>query len=203
MLRRLRGARCLLSFVATAASLPACGGEADSGDPPSDVRVAVGRIEGTDAAIATLVDAQGAVAYVCGGPTTFESWTRWYHGSDDEGDADGEVALASADWLLEIDDSGLSGSVLEPSGVAHAWSATPASEGTGLFTAVDAGCRAGVVVSGEESIQGVWCDDLGRFAQVTPVLPIDTLRFDVTVALPEGIRILAVERARATSVLSP
>jgi hypothetical protein len=172
-----------------------CGCGATTSDVDPVASVAVGRIEDSDAVVALVRDGDGIVLYVCGGAATLDDWTRWFHG-----DA-GTVVPGANGWTVEIDDSEPSGVVRDPEGEPHEFVATPVSGTAGLYTAVDASCRTGVVVDADLAAQGVWCDDLGHFAQVTPVTPIDAQGFRVRVALPEGGHDLTVERASTTAAL--
>lgn len=152
-------------------TLTACGAE------PTEASTWVGSAEGSDVVVA-LTYQDGAVrAYVCGGPATYATHSRWFDGSADEF---GRFSTSQDGWTIagELDLESATGRVFPPAGEALSFSMRSAEEDSveGLYAVVDAGCRTGVVVqhdaSGEPTAQGVWCDAQGRFAQVTPVTPI-------------------------------
>ncbi len=133
---------------------------------------AVGQVASSDAVVGlSWHDNAAVVAYVCGGETTLQDWTRWFQGTVDS-DA---VALTEGEWTLAgtWDGEAWQGTLEGPDGSSE-WSAEPGQDDlVGLYEADDGGCTAGVVVSeqtGELSAQGAWCDpDAGVLRQVTPV----------------------------------
>jgi hypothetical protein len=185
-----RGSR-LTAALLTMVGAAGCGGESVNpvGAEPMTV---VGRVQDTDVAIAVVSDAEGSVAYLCGGPETLQPWTRWLAG--DGGvleDTDGEG------WRVEVDDDGAGGWVRPPGEGALPWQATEATGDAGLYSTVDEGCRTGVVVDAAYGAQGVWCSKQqggkqGYVEQVTPVTPISKAGFLVEVALSSGVRELTV-----------
>lgn len=187
LLRRWLGSR--VSAVACAvAAASGCSSEAVDPVAAVEPRTVVGRVSGTDVAIAVVSDASQSVGYLCGGPTTLSPWTRWLAG-------DGALLVgADATWSVEIDDGGLSGTVYPADGAPIPWQGAQASGSAGLYTAVDAGCRTGVVVETETQAQGAWCNSQGWLEQVTPVTPISVEGFEVQVELASGERQLVVRR---------
>ena len=181
---------CVRLAVAAAVCSGVVGCSSEAVDPVGGLepRTVVGRVEGTDVAIAVVSDASRSVGYLCGGPATLSPWTRWLVG-------DGAL-LAGGDesWSVEIDDDGLSGTVYPHDGVAARWEGAEAEGSGGLYTVVDAGCRTGVVVETESKAQGVWCNAQGYLEQVTPVTPISSEGFWVQVVLDSGARELEVRR---------
>lgn len=161
------------------------------------------------------VEEDGAIrAYTCGGPTTYETRSRWFVGEVDEA---GAFLLTRGDgWTLEgeIRDTATHVELSPPSGDATTFSVRPANQGEGaaakvpegLYDVTDAGCRTGAVAwvdeVGEQHLQGTWCDSADHFAQVTPVMPIALfnggleIRVDLTF-LGEGTRDLVVMPSEA------
>lgn len=146
----------------------------DPGEAPSQW---VGALPGTDLALALTSEGDGALrAYVCGGPDTYATHSRWFEGTLT---ADGAFDAVREGWALTGDagPDGASGTLTSPDGDELPFDAHPATAPLeGLYFALDSGCRTGAVVwtgaAGEPSLQGTWCDDQSHFEQVTPVLPI-------------------------------
>lgn len=183
--------RFSLGAVALASLLLAgcAGAEAEVND------VAVGTILGTDAVIGRVSDGDKVTFYMCGGPTTYSSMTRWFSGVDD---ASGAVVLESGGWQVLSDPGGHSGRIVPPDGPALVFEAHAARFGTpeGLYAAVDGTCRTGAVVlqppgADAPMVQGAWCGgaDGSRFEQVIPILPGDVSRSGIAVRADiDGIR---------------
>lgn len=165
------------------------GGEAGADD------VAVGTILGTDAVIGRVSDGDKVTFYMCGGPTTYGTMTRWFSGLDD---ASGAVSLENDGWQVVSDPGGHSGRILPPEGPALVFEAHATRFGTpeGLYAAVDSGCRTGAVVlqppgAAGPTVQGAWCggSDARRFEQVIPILPGDVSSGGIAVHVDiDGIR---------------
>ena len=183
--RTFLGAASLLSAL-----LAGCaGGEVGASD------VAVGTILGTDAVIGRVSDGDNVTFYMCGGPSTYSSMTRWFSGADD---ASGAVALESDGWQVLNDPGGHSGRIVPPEGPTLVFEAHATRFGTpeGLYAAVDSGCRTGAVVlqppgADTPTVQGAWCGgaDGGRFERVIPILPGDVSSAGIAVrANVDGIR---------------
>ena len=162
-----------LAGLLSALLVGCAGGEAGAND------VAVGTVLGTDAVIGRVSDGDKVTFYMCGGPTTYSTMTRWFSGADD---ASGAVSLENDGWQVVSDPGGHSGRILPPTGPALAFEAHATRFGTaeGLYAAVDSGCRTGAVVlqpSGADAptVQGAWCggSNGSRFEQVIPILPDD------------------------------
>jgi len=156
--------------------------------------VAVGSVLGTDAVIGRVSDGQQVTFYVCGGPTTYGTMTRWFSGVDD---VSGAVSLEKDGWYVESDPGGHSGRLIPPEGPALAFEGHAARFGTpeGLYSAVDEGCRTGAVVvqppgAKGPAVQGAWCgSDSARFEQVIPILPGDVSSRGIAVRVNvDGIR---------------
>jgi hypothetical protein len=183
--RTLLGAAGLLSALCAGCA----GGEAGASD------VAVGTILGTDAVIGRVSDGDKVTFYMCGGPTTYSTMTRWFSGADD---ASGAVSLENDGWQVVSDPGGHSGRILPPEGPALVFEAHETRFGTpeGLYAAVDNGCRTGAVVlqppgSSAPIVQGAWCGggDGSRFEQVIPILPGDVSGGGIAVHVNvDGIR---------------
>jgi hypothetical protein len=168
--------------------LAGCAGTAGGDD------VAVGTVLGTDAVIGRVSDGQQVTFYVCGGPTTYGTMTRWFSGADD---ASGAVSLEKDGWQVLSDPGGHSGRIVPPQGPALAFEGHAARFGTpeGLYSAVDGGCRTGAVVvqpqgAAGPTVQGAWCRaDGARFEQVIPILPNDVNAGGIAVRVDvDGIR---------------
>lgn len=157
----------------------------------------------TDAWVGVTVLDDDAVAYVCGAGDTLGSHTRWMYV-----EADGADLVFERDgWRLEVkvQTEQVKGQLLAPDGTAHALALQPrdgqprVSDIAGLYTALDAGCRAGLIIAsstaeGEVSARGAWCDSFGFVAQVTPVSPVRETLHGITVAAdtPFGFRSFSV-----------
>jgi hypothetical protein len=139
----------------------------------------VGEVEGTSLMIGVVRDGDSLAAYVCGHADTLTTHTRWFSGSLG---SDGETfTLQTDDWQLtgSLDEGGIQGALIEPGGVSTALSLAAAGPDTlsGLYSVMDSGCRAGLIVvdSGASSAlltQGAWCDGAGLVKQVTPMMPV-------------------------------
>lgn len=187
----MKSPRFLLGLAGLLSSpLVGCaGGEAAANN------VAVGTILGTDAVIGRVSDGDNVTFYMCGGPTTYGTMTRWFSGPDD---ASGAISLRSDDWEVVSDPGGHSGRILPPQGPALLFEAHETRFGTpeGLYAAVDGGCRTGAVVlqppgADAPTVQGAWCGggDGSRFEQVIPILPGDVISGGIAVHVDiDGIR---------------
>lgn len=146
----------------------------------------MGKIDGSDAWLAISVSSSRAVAFVCGGPTTLTSHTRWLATTIDK-----DVSSMETDgWRLDVfvNDEWVSGDLTSPDGVGQGFQidvvpgSSPESSSratddgiTGLYAAMDSGCRAGVIVRGTaDSFEtaGAWCDSEGAVAPLSPALPL-------------------------------
>ncbi len=158
------------------------------GDEGASPVSAVGTVAGTDAVVGASTEGGLVTFYLCGGPSSYDTATRWFVGA---GDASGAFTLKRDGWTVTGDLGQGSGEVTSPDGETRAWRTHPATPGTleGLYATVDSGCRTGAVIlqpdaSAEPRLQGAWCDDSGQFAQVTPILPV------ALTAQGVGIRVL-------------
>jgi hypothetical protein len=155
-----------------------CGGEEGISPVALPVQSYVGDVEGSDARVAVVEDGEELVAYLCGGPTSFATLTRWFRaplpeqGSPFHLEKDGIVIEGSvSDGLAE-------GEIVASDGTRLAFQAeaTPRGDLAGLYGAQDEGCMTGVIIGsaapGEEPlVQGTWCSASGSRAQVIPILP--------------------------------
>jgi hypothetical protein len=165
------------------ASAAALGGGAgcagvESVDPVS-APVYVGNVAGTDALLAVVVDGEEVVAYVCGGPSSFETHSRWFRAP--VGDTRERAINLENDGLSlvgSLEGSVARGELREPDGTIRSWTAAALHGGlAGLYAAEDEGCMTGVIVGESEDgadppAQGTWCNAAGVRAQVTPLQPI-------------------------------
>ena len=112
--RSLSSPSCLVPLIGalSLALLAGCGADADAPAGEGGVEVVAGRIEQSDAVIAKVRDPSGVVAYVCGGSSTLDAWTRWYRSSGEEGE------LSRDGWSLVVDGEGASGTLTSPQGSA-------------------------------------------------------------------------------------
>lgn len=176
-----------------ALGLLAC--SAEEQDPVAPEGQWVGQLTGTDAWVAISTAGDDAVAYICGGPTSLDSHTRWLLGS---GGAT-ELTLEADGWTLtaSVTADGASGTLVDPTGDEADFDAVvaPSQDVAGLYTAMDAGCRDGVIVVSSTASQGAWCDDLGNLAEVTPVTPaqMSPVGFEVEADTAVGAREFFVE----------
>ena len=150
----------------------------------------VGSVEGTDAVVGAVTEDGKATFYLCGGATTFQSFTRWFSGAEG---ADGALSLEST---RDGTTFGLTGSLAAGSGTITtgtqtlSWRAEPATgDMNGLYAAMNGSCRIGAVVGDLHgkgtALQGVWCEEKAGnedvYLQVTPITPI--------ALTPEGIEV--------------
>jgi len=162
----------------------------------------IGRVEGPgqDAAVGVVSDGATVTFYLCGGPLTYATLTRWFQGN---AGADGTFTLLDNGGFTGSGDlhSG-AGQITTDMGQTLDWTVRPAAtDEEGLYAAMDGACRTGAVVgdldgTGTARLQGTWCDGLGRFAQVSPLTPADMLTYqgiDVEV-LTDPVQSLYVER---------
>ena len=138
------------------------------------VTTQVGRAGG-DAAIAVATRGAEVSVYLCGGPSTFASLTRWFEGAVG---ADERLSLTSDDGAVLTGDLAAGrGEIATPDGQTLAYRVSAAGAAVeGLYEAEGA-CHAGVVAGdldgdGQTHFQGAACDAEGKVAQVTPILPV-------------------------------
>ncbi len=167
-------------------------------DPTWSVGTSVGDADGTDVVIGITTGASSGVAYVCGGPDTMRSHTRWIDLAPTAlglaGEADG--------WSIDGSETGdgWAGELISPDGETTPWSTTwAAGLVEGLYDSDEGACRAGAVVLDDgDRMQGVFCLTGSLSAQVVPVgqivlqdgaIPVRALsnppvEFTVTPAVP-------------------
>ncbi len=161
---------------------PDAGGDGDGEErdasEPELLRLA-GEVEGTDVAVGAVVDRlRQARIFFCGGPTSYETATRWVTA---EIDRDGSYAYEGDGWRVRgtIETDRLTGTLERTGEQSRAFRAEAAREGTlaGLYEG-EADCgRLGLIVlqptaAAEAEGQGA-CVGAGHLPeQVNPILPI-------------------------------
>jgi len=195
-----------LCLLTGAIALSAC---ADETVAPLDDGVVsyAAALAGSDAVAAVATSGDDVALYVCGGPTSFETRSRWYLGKR----ANGEADIASDDGgtaHVVFSDGEVTGTVTEPTGATFDVRLdlmTPGGPG-GVYFVIDSGCRTGVVVidhgnAAEPTVQGTWCSDHDIFAQVTPITPIEDDTREIQVkTIPTDV---APEKTLAVKLANP
>jgi len=146
-----------------------------------------GPVDGVDAWVAVQGDGDAAIAYVCGGPSSMSTHTRWFTGAD----GGASLAMEKDGWTLAAELPGPGGpdggTLTDPDGRAYDFQTADDAD---LFTAQNAGCRDGAIVRpgarGEAAAQGVWCDGDGALAQVTPIGSIGLGLAEIEVEVDTG-----------------
>jgi hypothetical protein len=175
-----------------------CGGAMSAASSTS-----VGALSGSDARLGIVRSGEKIVAYVCGGPKTYTTHSRWFSGQV----SSRSVSLEKDGWTLAIDlyDEAALGTLTAPEGTdSLTFETAPHVAGTiaGIYGALDRGCRTGVVVtqsssSDPPSYQGTWCDSSGHVEQVEPGASMPSMGdgsgFEVVVQRPDGRATLFVE----------
>lgn len=148
-------------------------GSATGGTGDSE-RMHVGRIEGSTATIAVVVEGDAATVYVCGTEDTLNTHTRWFRGLGLTGGA--FSGSDASGWAVEgsIDGASISGTLTDATGAASAFSASAVDTDpvAGLYTAVLDGCETGVVVQSATDAQGAYCSTTAEFDQVIILQPV-------------------------------
>lgn len=169
----------------TVFALGLVGGCGAAEEPPTAVQF-VGEVPGTDALIGIVVGGDGRsdwAAYVCGGPMTLASHTRWYAGGPTELVKDGW----KIDGMQETGDT-MTARLVPPVSFGSPVEVTllradSVSAPAGIYTTTDGECRLGAIVltaGGPAKLQGTRCY-LNGVAQVTPLQPL--------VMTSEGLRV--------------
>ncbi len=172
-------------FVLIACNAVACGqaeSAPDRGPSTGSARTFAGALNGTDAMVAAVESGTDWVFYICGGPATLATLTRWLEARVDPKDASSLKATDRGVTLVATRGSdSINGTLEDPSGAVFSFEAdridAPVGIAAGLYAALDSGCRTGLVVVPSSTrepsrTQGVWCDANGRVGQVTPIEPI-------------------------------
>lgn len=192
--------RVLSSFaLATVFALaPACTSSVGVGTVSLDGTY-VGTVSGSDAWIATYAQGNQIAVYVCGGPTSYTTASRWYFGTI----AARHASLSAEGWSVDVDleEGHATGKLTPPSaGAPFTFDAAKARSGSfdGLYFAVDDGRKAGVIVRHElgkdPAILGTWFGPTpDARAQVTPIKPVDQTVFDVSFTFGSQTRTLTVK----------
>lgn len=190
----------LLSQLARLTSLTAClaapvvlagcdDGYTEPSDAQLEARVLVGEIEGTDIALAVLVDGDDISVYQCGDEDNVDTETRWYHGtigtSDDPDAFDLEAETEDGRITGRRSADGLEGEVELSDGTIASFRVEGVADDAeaGVYLAQDGDLSTGVIVRGEGDaleFQGATCDQVACF-QVIILAPIaiDGGRFSV------------------------
>lgn len=177
--------------VGLAVLLAGCSSEEPADEAPAEGQW-LGQMASSDAWVALSAEDGRVAAYVCGGPSTLETHTRWW-----SGDAAADLSLVEDGWTFAatLAAGSIDGTLTDADGHAEDFSLVERPDGglAGLFTGFDSGCRAGVIVLGDGSVQGAWCNSEGLFAQVTPVMPVSLDGFEVMADTAIGERTFDVE----------
>jgi hypothetical protein len=118
---------CALAVVAVANG---CGSEVT---PQSAVAVArsVGRVTGTDAYIAVVATASGAIVYVCDGTERTVTTSVWFDGGVTAGAFDLRAGTSRVSGRVSSTD--ITGTFTGTDGVGHAFTAMTATDTAGLY----------------------------------------------------------------------
>ncbi|MBK8256414.1 MAG: hypothetical protein IPK82_27565 [Polyangiaceae bacterium] len=137
---------------------------------------------------AGMVVSDGDVlVYVCGGDQSFLTLHSWLNG---EVISNNSVQVYSEQWdgYGYLDSQSAWFDVSDPQGNFVSFQMDSARDDIdGLYEVFDSGCRTGAVVwtdsAGEAHLQGVWCDEQGNRAQVTPVGPVTLTNEGIQVSI--------------------
>jgi hypothetical protein len=186
--------KSFLIVIVSAFLLAGCGGESGEQDAaPGKRSVYVGALVGAGVAVAMVEQGGTLSLYFCGSGEALTYHTRWFSGALE----DDRIDLSEDGWSLtgKIDEGEVIGALTDEEGGLFEYALTLAAPGSKseLYSVVDAGCRAGVIVSdwgeGEAPhVQGAWCDGQGLVKQVTPMTPLDEVveGLQVSVELDAG-----------------
>jgi hypothetical protein len=196
-----------LSALALALALPACSAPdglalADGDAGGAEAPAYVGAVAGTDAVVGAVSDGARVTFYLCGGPKSLATLTRWWRG---DVDASGGYQLSAEDgeWTVRGHLGGGAGEIHTDDGRTLAFE-TRAVAGpvAGLYDALDGACHTGAVVGdldgdGATRAQGVWCDGEGKFAQVTPIhAPLEVTTSGLEVRVDGYVKDMTLARVR-------
>jgi hypothetical protein len=148
---------------------------------PSNSPVFVGKILGSDALIALVINPEGVVVYTCGGSSTWETHTAWFYPVFETAlGASGLIPKTSAKGL-ELDGSfgeqSASGTLQLENGTQLAWSASRANPntGAGLYAYTEEGNLGGLIVDNDGASAGTFAlgtaDGTRINSPITPVSP--------------------------------
>ncbi|WP_438024051.1 hypothetical protein [Sorangium sp. So ce233] len=180
-----------------------CAADPEEHEAPA-TGTSVGAVDGSDAVVAVVRGEGEVTLYVCGGASSYATMTRWFEGTVE---ANGAFSLSNGGWTARAEPGGDAGTLRSPDGAELAFRVRPASldRDEGLYSAVDSGCRTGVVVLTPEgaeapALQGTWCGAGDLFAQVTPIRwlsELDRRGIEVRVELegaPKNLLVTPLER---------
>jgi hypothetical protein len=175
-----------MGFVLVVAALAsaACEGE---DLPDSEAARFAGPIEGASYAVGVVTDDAATVLYVCGTSEETRPHSDWF-----TVDEDGVVATlddAAPRGRVERSEVEVSGSIELPDGTTLDFALPRVTAADhGLFSAINSGCRSGVVAF-EGGSAGTWCSNDGRFEQITPIRPLDESSLLVQIAADPSWRL--------------
>jgi hypothetical protein len=153
----------------------------------------------TEAVAGLVVQGAAAAFFVAGKGESLESHTRWFTG---DLDPEKRRALLQADgWSVDLRPDGLDVLALltdpENANTTFRMSAGSGESPEGLYSAMDEGCRLGVVIHTPDGTtspeaQGVWCSAGGTHKEVT-VGDLAADPIEVTVDVDGESRTIAVD----------
>ena len=156
---------------------------------PSGSGVFVGTLDGGRVFAASVWQPDRVLIYTCGVDATLPQSTAWLLGNTESGNveaADGPFSVVATREGERVEGSfvGMDG----PQDLQLQEIASP--EDAGFFALIDGGCRTALVAfreAGNLRFQGAhFCDALGPFFQVTPVLPPEVLGGELRVRFDDG-----------------
>jgi hypothetical protein len=158
----------------------ACNG-GDERDAKPVSRVFSGDLPGTDARVGIVVSERHARIFFCGGPSSYQTKTRWLTAGIDTVHRLALPASATESWKLEGDVSGVevNGSVEMGDAVPHSFRATLVTEGTlgGLYEGTADCGKLSLIVSQPTAAAapvGIGaCIGASSIEQVDPLMPIE------------------------------
>lgn len=166
-----------------------CDTETDPSDAGPALEVLVGEVEDSDVRVGVLADDDRLRVFLCGGPTSYATATRWVR---TELEADGDFHFSSDELALELTGSLVDGELdaeLITDGERAVLSARRVRPDTlaGLYEARAACGTVGLIVAQDEpdsepSAQGACVGDGHLPDQVNPIKPISRER-DGTIAV--------------------
>jgi hypothetical protein len=175
----LRSSLCGFSLFWLPAALASAGcAENAAAHAGADAPQLVGVTDDGRFAVAFVRTETEAVGYVCGRDAESILLSRWLRGAVDDTGLSALVAPASGEprGTVQFVAESAAASIVLDDGTAVDLVAEPVSERSseGLYGAMDAGCRTGVIVRGDDAalVDGTWCSASGARRQVTPISPV-------------------------------
>ena len=167
--------------------------DVDAQQPASEILI-TGKVDTTDAFIGLWANGTKSAAYVCGGPNSVQTITRWFAPLQWSGEIGASSFSGSTDdWTLEgtVADGGAVGTLLEAGQAVMNWTASDAPGDTlaGLYFAKpEVACHSGFIALQDsigveaETVGAMYCNDV--ISQVTPILPVSLVNGGIPV---EGV----------------